>query len=112
MNVLLIGSGAREHALAWKLRQSPQLGTLFCTPANAGILSVAQKAEVDANDYPALIEFCRKAAIDLVVVGPEAPLVEGVADPLREAGIMTFGPSSGAAQLEASKSFTKAICTE
>jgi phosphoribosylamine--glycine ligase len=112
MNVLLIGSGGREHALAWKLRQSPQLGTLFCTPGNAGILSLARKAEVNPNDHAALVGFCRKESISLVVVGPEAPLVDGLADALREAEIAVLGPSREAAMLEASKSFTKTICAE
>jgi phosphoribosylamine--glycine ligase len=112
MNVLLIGSGGREHALAWKLRQSPQLRTLFCAPGNAGILSLARKAEVDTNDHAGLVGFCRKESISLVVVGPEAPLVDGLADALREAGVAVLGPSREAAKLEASKSFTKAICTE
>jgi phosphoribosylamine--glycine ligase len=111
MNVLLIGGGAREHALAWKLTQSADLTKLFCAPGNAGILSIAEKAPVNVSDQAATVEFCRKAGIGLVVVGPEAPLVAGLADTLRQAGIAVFGPSRAAAQLEASKSFTKAICS-
>jgi phosphoribosylamine---glycine ligase len=111
MNVLLIGGGAREHALAWKLTQSADLTKLFCSPGNAGILSIAERAPIDVSDQAAAVEFCRKAGIGLVVVGPEAPLVAGLADTLRQAGIAVFGPSRAAAQLEASKSFTKAICS-
>jgi phosphoribosylamine--glycine ligase len=110
MNILLIGGGGREHALAWKLRQSPELETLYCVPGNAGILAIAKPAAIDASDGEQVAGFCRAAGIDLVVIGPEAPLVAGLADELREAGIAVFGPSKAAAQLEASKSFTKAIC--
>src|ERR1700741_980567 len=111
MNVLLIGGGAREHALAWKLTQSAGLTKLFCAPGNAGILSIAERAPMDVSDHAATVGFCRKAGIGLVVVGPEAPLVAGLGDALREAGVAVFGPSRAAAQLEASKSFTKAICS-
>ncbi len=109
MNVLLIGGGGREHALAWKLRQSPRLKSLYCFPGNAGILSLAKSGPSDPSKFAA---FCREAKIDLVVIGPEAPLVDGLADRLRAAGLSVFGPSAAAAQLEASKSFTKAICAE
>ncbi len=112
MNVLLTGGGGREHALAWKLRQSLELETLFCTPGNAGIFSIAKPAPIDANDHARVAAFCREAGIGLVAIGPEAPLVAGLADHLRAEGIAVFGPSAAAAQLEASKSFTKAICTE
>jgi phosphoribosylamine--glycine ligase len=111
MNVLLIGGGGREHALAWKLKQSPELEMLYCTPGNAGILSIAAHAPIDAADHPAIIDFCRRAGIGLVVIGPEAPLVAGLADVLRAAGIPVFGPSKAASRLESSKSFTKAICS-
>jgi phosphoribosylamine--glycine ligase len=110
MNVLLIGGGGREHALAWKLRQSPELESLYCAPGNAGILSIAELARVDIGNRGEVAEFCRAARISLVVIGPEAPLVSGLADDLRNEGITVFGPSAEAAQLEASKSFTKAIC--
>ena len=110
MNILLIGGGGREHALAWKLRQSPELKTLYCAPGNAGILAIAKQAPIDAGDGEQVAGFCRAAGIDLVAIGPEAPLVAGLADSLREAGIPVFGPSMAAAQLEASKSFTKAVC--
>ncbi len=109
MNVLLIGGGGREHALALKLRQSPRLDALYCSPGNGGILAIAQRGP-DISDHAKVTAFCREAGIGLVVIGPEAPLVDGLADDLRKAGFAVFGPSAAAAQLEASKSFTKAIC--
>jgi phosphoribosylamine--glycine ligase len=112
MNVLLIGSGGREHALAWKLRQSPRLATLYCAPGNAGIAEVATCVRLDVADHAAVVAFCRDNAIGLVVIGPEAPLVAGLADDLAEAGIRHFGPSKAAAQLEGSKGFTKDLCRE
>ena len=112
MNVLLIGGGGREHALAWKLRQSPLLRGLYCTPGNAGIFSIAKHAPIDVADHADVARFCKSAAIELVVVGPEGPLVAGLADDLRASGIAVFGPSAAAARLESSKSFTKAICEE
>jgi phosphoribosylamine--glycine ligase len=112
MNILLIGSGGREHALAWKLKQSPELETLYCAPGNAGIFPVAAPAPVSVSDHAGVVAFCREAGIGLVVVGPEAPLVAGLSDELRAAGIPVSGASKAAAQLEASKSFTKAICDE
>ncbi len=112
MNVLLIGGGGREHALAWKLRQSPGLDALYCSPGNAGLLSIAKPGPSNIADHAQVAAFCRDARIDLAVIGPEAPLVGGLADDLRSAGIAVFGPSAAAAQLEASKVFTKAICTE
>ncbi|OCW55675.1 phosphoribosylamine--glycine ligase [Hoeflea olei] len=110
MNVLLIGSGGREHALAWKIAQSPLLGTLYAAPGNPGIAEHAAVQDLDAGDHEAVIRFCRDKEIGLVIVGPEAPLVAGLADPLRAAGIAVFGPSAAAAQLEGSKGFTKDIC--
>ena len=112
MNVLLIGGGGREHALALKLRQSPTLDTLYCSPGNGGIVAITQPGPADISDHAKVIAFCRRAGIALVIIGPEAPLVEGLADDLRKAGFAVFGPSAAAAQLEASKSFTKAICAE
>ena len=112
MRVLLIGSGGREHALAWKLRQSADLSALFCAPGNAGMAEIATCTALDSADSGAVIAFCRDEAIDLVVVGPEAPLVAGLADRLMEAGIRVFGPGAYAAQLEGSKQFTKEICRE
>jgi len=110
MNVLLLGSGAREHALAWKLAQSPRLTKLYAAPGNPGIGRHAALVPLALADQAAIVDFARQAAIDLVVVGPEQPLVEGLADRLREAEIAVFGPSAAAAQLEGSKSFTKALC--
>ena len=112
MNVLLIGSGGREHALAWAMSASPLLGTLFCAPGNAGIAEVAECVSVDVADHAAVVRFCRDNAISLVVVGPEAPLVAGLADDLAAADIKVFGPSKAAAQLEGSKGFTKDLCRE
>ncbi len=110
MKVLLIGSGGREHALAWKLAQSPTLTKLFAAPGNPGIAEHAELLPLDLDDHAGVLKFCRETGIDLVVVGPEAPLVAGLADRLREAGIATFGPSAAAAQLEGSKGFTKDLC--
>jgi phosphoribosylamine--glycine ligase len=110
MNVLLVGSGGREHALAWKLAQSPGLTKLFAAPGNPGIAAHAELVALDVRDHAAVVDFARGQDIGLVVVGPEAPLVDGLADSLRAAGIATFGPSRAAAQLEGSKGFTKDLC--
>ena len=110
MNVLLIGSGGREHALAWKLAQSPALGTLFAAPGNPGIAAHAEIVALDVTDHAAAVAFCADKAIELVVIGPEAPLVDGLGDSLRVAGIAVFGPNKAAAQLEGSKAFTKVMC--
>jgi phosphoribosylamine--glycine ligase len=110
MKVLLIGSGGREHALAWKIAQSPLLTTLYASPGNPGIADHAELVALDIDSHDAVVSFCKDRGIDFVVVGPEAPLVAGLADRLRQAGIDTFGPSSAAAQLEGSKGFTKDIC--
>ena len=110
MNVLLIGGGGREHALAWKLRQSPLLARLYCTPGNAGIEAAAECVALDVADPAAVIRFCKDSAIGLVVIGPEAPLVAGLADDLEAAGIKVFGPSRETARLEGSKGFTKDLC--
>ena len=110
MNVLVIGSGGREHALCWKLRQSPRLDRLFCAPGNAGIARDAECVALNPSDHGAVIAFCRDNAIELVVVGPEQPLVEGLVDSLAAAGIRAFGPTAKAAQLEGSKGFTKDLC--
>jgi phosphoribosylamine--glycine ligase len=112
MKVLLIGSGGREHALAWKLAQSPLLTRLFAAPGNPGIGAVAELVALDPADHVAVVAFCNREAIDLVVVGPEVPLVAGIADDLAAAGIKVFGPSKAAAQLEGSKGYTKDLCTE
>ena len=112
MNILLIGSGGREHALAWKMAQSPLCHTLFCAPGNAGICEEADCVALDVNDFAVVARFCKDNAVKLVVVGPEAPLVAGMADALREEGIAVFGPGREAAMLEGSKSFTRAICRD
>jgi phosphoribosylamine---glycine ligase len=110
MNILLLGSGGREHALAWKMAASPLTDKLYCAPGNAGIAEEAECVALDLADHAAVIAFCRKAGIDLVVVGPEAPLCAGIVDDLEQAGIKTFGPSRAAARLEGSKGFTKDLC--
>ncbi|NKJ06850.1 phosphoribosylamine--glycine ligase [Rhizobium sp. SG741] len=110
MRVLLIGSGGREHALAWKLAQSPLMTEFYAAPGNPGIAEHATLAALDIDDHDAVVAFCKERAIDFVVVGPEAPLVAGIADKLRAEGIAVFGPSAAAAQLEGSKGFTKDIC--
>lgn len=110
MNVLLLGSGGREHALAWRLAASPLLTKLYAAPGNPGIAEEAELVALDIADHDAVRRFCLDQAIDLVVVGPEAPLVVGLADDLRAAGIRVFGPSKAAAQLEGSKGFTKDLC--
>jgi phosphoribosylamine--glycine ligase len=110
MKVLLIGSGGREHALAWKLVQSPRLTELYAAPGNPGIAEHAQLVPLDIDDQQAVVRFCLERAVALVVVGPEAPLVAGLADVLRDNNIAAFGPSAAAAQLEGSKGFTKDLC--
>jgi phosphoribosylamine---glycine ligase len=112
MNVLLIGSGGREHALAWAIAASPMLGKFFCTPGNPGIAEHAELAALDIGDHLAIAAFCKDKEIGLVVVGPEAPLVAGIADDLTRQGIKVFGPGKFAAQLEGSKGFTKDLCAK
>jgi phosphoribosylamine---glycine ligase len=111
MNILLIGSGGREHALAWKLAQSPICDRLYAATGNPGIAAHATLVDLDAKDHAAVITFCVEHDIELVVIGPEGPLVDGLADSLDLADIAVFGPSKRAAQLEGSKSFTKEICS-
>jgi phosphoribosylamine---glycine ligase len=110
MNILLIGSGGREHALAWKLASSPLCDTLYAAPGNPGIADHATLIDLDVKDHAAVISFCVDQEIDLVVIGPEGPLVDGLADSLDIAEVPVFGPNKMAAQLEGSKSFTKEIC--
>jgi phosphoribosylamine--glycine ligase len=110
MNVLLLGSGGREHALAWKLAQSSLLGKLYAAPGNPGIAEHAELADLTIADQRSVIDFCLRHSIGFVVIGPEAPLVEGLADNLRTMGIGVFGPGKAAAQLEGSKGFTKDLC--
>ena len=107
MNVLVLGSGGREHALAWAIAKSPRLDSLFVAPGNGGTATIAKNVPLDMNDADAVIGFARSENIDLVVVGPEAPLVAGVADAVRAAGIAVFGPGAQGARLEGSKSFSK-----
>jgi phosphoribosylamine--glycine ligase len=110
MNVLLLGSGGREHALAWKLAQSPRLGKLFAAPGNPGIAEHAHLVAIDPADHRATVDFCLKNSVELIVIGPEAPLVDGLADNLRTMGFCVFGPNRIPAQLEGSKGFTKDLC--
>src|SRR5215471_4874702 len=110
MNILILGSGGREHALAWKIAASPLVDQLYCAPGNAGIAHEAQCVELDLSDHAKVIAFCKARAIDLVVVGPEGPLAAGIVDDLEHAGIKAFGPSKAAARLEGSKGFTKNLC--
>jgi phosphoribosylamine--glycine ligase len=110
MNILLLGSGGREHALAWKIAASPLVTKLWCAPGNAGIAREAECVALDIADHAAVIDFCRTNAVDFVVVGPETPLVAGIVDDLADAGIKAFGPGRAAAQLEGSKGFTKDLC--
>ncbi|WP_457645803.1 phosphoribosylamine--glycine ligase [Profundibacter sp.] len=110
MNILILGSGGREHALAWAVKQNPKCDRLIVAPGNAGISQIAECADIDIMDGGAVVEFATGNAVDFVIIGPEAPLAVGVADRLRSAGILCFGPSQAAAQLEASKAFTKEIC--
>jgi phosphoribosylamine---glycine ligase len=112
MKILLIGSGGREHALAWKIAQSPLLTKLYAAPGNPGIAAHAEIAAIDTEKHDDVVEFCRNSAIDFIVVGPEAPLVAGLSDRLRAAGFLVFGPSAAAAQLEGSKGFTKDLCAK
>jgi phosphoribosylamine---glycine ligase len=110
MKVLLIGSGGREHALAWKLAASPLLTRLYAAPGNPGIAAEAEIVDLDVTDHATVADFCLRTGIDLVVVGPEAPLVAGIADDLAARGIRVFGPGAAAARLEGSKGFTKDLC--
>lgn len=109
MKVLLIGSGGREHALAWKIAQSPLLEKLYCAPGNPGIAAAASCADIGVNDFEKLLGFAKDKGIDLTVVGPENPLSRGLVDCFAEAGLKVFGPSAAAAQLEASKGFAKRL---
>lgn len=110
MKILLVGSGGREHALAWKIKKSPKCQQLFVAPGNAGIAQITTCVPIGIEQIPQLVEFAKNEKIDFVIVGPEAPLVLGLADRLREAGIAVFGPSKVAAQLEGSKGFMKDLC--
>ena len=110
MNILILGGGGREHSLAWAILQNPKSDRLIVAPGNAGIAQIAECADFDINNGAQVVGFVVENAIDFVVIGPEAPLAAGVADRLRDSGVLVFGPSKAAAELEASKAFTKAIC--
>src|ERR1700678_2447528 len=110
MNILLLGSGGREHALAWKMAASPLTDRLYCAPGNAGIARDAECIALDVEDHAAVIAFCKSHDVDFVMVGPEGPLCAGIVDDLEAAGIKAFGPSRIAAQLEGSKGFSKDLC--
>ncbi|MES1204055.1 MAG: phosphoribosylamine--glycine ligase N-terminal domain-containing protein, partial [Pseudomonadota bacterium] len=107
MKILVVGSGGREHALAWKIAQSPLVTQIICAPGNPGMAALGRIAPIAADDVPELCGFAVREQIDLVVIGPEAPLAAGLADRLAEVGIAAFGPRKGAAQLESSKAYTK-----
>src|SRR3954465_4585233 len=110
MNILLLGSGGREHALAWKIAASPLVTKLWCAPGNAGIAREAECVALDIADHGAVIDFCRRNAVDFVVVGPDAPIAAGIVDDLNAAGFKAFGPTKAAGRLESSKTFTKTLC--
>jgi len=110
MNILILGGGGREHSIAWAVMQNPKCDKLIVAPGNAGIAQIAECASLDILNGAAVVNFCDENTIDFVIVGPEAPLAAGVSDRLRDAGLLVFGPSQAAAQLEASKHFTKSIC--
>ena len=110
MNILILGSGGREHAIAWAVKQNPKCDRLIVAPGNAGIAAIAECADINILDGDAVAVFAEENTVDFVIIGPEAPLAAGVADRLRDAGLSVFGPSAAAARLEASKSFTKEIC--
>lgn len=110
MNILILGGGGREHALAWAVMQNPKCDRLIAAPGNAGIAQIAECAALDIEDGDAVAAFAEENTIDFVIIGPEAPLAAGVADRLRQSGVLVFGPSAAAAQLEASKAFTHEIC--
>src|ERR1700747_2914314 len=112
MHILLIGSGGREHALAWKIAASPLVTKLWCAPGKAGIAREAECVALDIANHAAVIDFCKQNDVELVVVGPETPLAAGIVDDLTAAGIKAFGPGKQAAQLEGSKGFTKDLCAE
>src|SRR5580658_4133777 len=107
MNILVIGSGGREHALCWKIKQSPKLKRLYCAPGNGGIAQIAECVDIGVEDVEALLQFAQRKQIDLTIVGPEASLVAGIVDAFTQKGLKIFGPSKAAAALEGSKVFAK-----
>ena len=112
MKVLVVGSGGREHTLVWKLKQSQKVTKIFCAPGNGGISQIAKCVNIKADNIKALVEFASRNKIGLTVVGPEAPLVAGIADRFQDAGLRVFGPGKEAAQLEGSKVFAKELMRE
>lgn len=110
MNILILGGGGREHALAWAIRQNPKCDRLIVAPGNAGIAMIATCAEININSRAEVLDLAQENAVDFIVIGPEAPLDAGISDALRDAGFLVFGPSQAAAKLESSKAFTKEIC--
>src|SRR5436305_5452936 len=110
MNILLLGSGGREHALAWKIAASPLVTRLWCAPGNAGIAKEAECVALNIADHAAVVDFCRRNAVDFVVVGPDAPIAAGIVDDLDAAGFKAFGPTKAAGPLASSKKFTNAPC--
>ena len=110
MNILILGGGGREHALAWAVMQNPKCDRLIVAPGNAGIAAIAECASFDVENGAAVVNFVEENTVDFVIIGPEAPLAAGISDRLRDAGVLVFGPSKAAAQLEVSKRFTKEIC--
>ena len=110
MNILILGSGGREHSLAWAVNQNPKCDILYCAPGNAGISKVAQCVDLNIENSSDVLKFCLDEKIQFVIIGPEAPLAMGIADDLRANNILTFGPSASAAKLESSKAFTKGVC--
>ena len=109
MKVLVVGGGGREHAIAWKLKENKNIRTLFCAPGNGGVRDIAECVDIAATDIPALVSFAKKEKIDFTVAGPDDPLVLGIADAFRDAGLRIFGPGKAAAMLEGSKAFAKAF---
>ena len=112
MNILVVGNGAREHAITWKLSQSPSVGNLFVAPGNAGTHFIASNVPIPSDDIPALIDFASDNSIDLTVIGPEAPLADGIVDSFTDAGLLAFGPSQAAARIESSKAFAKTLMND
>jgi phosphoribosylamine--glycine ligase len=112
MRILVIGGGGREHALTWKLSQSPGTERIFCAPGNAGTAQIAENIAIPANDFPELIHFAKQNKIDLTVVGPDDPLAAGIVDSFQAEGLRIFGPNKSAARLESSKIFAKSLMQE
>ena len=112
MNILVVGNGAREHAITWKLSESPSVGNLFVAPGNAGTHFIANNVQIPADDIPSLIDFASDNSIDLTVIGPEAPLAEGIVDSFTDAGLLAFGPTQAASRIESSKVFAKTLMSD